>query len=79
MKLPDIMKTIMKARKYTYEYLGDKMGTTKQNVFRMVSHTNYLSTLLEFAEATDCEVVIRSKLKGEKGMEWVVTEVRRGG
>ena len=70
----DAMKMIFKLRNMSYSHAAEKMGVTTQTVADRLNKKSAMSvaTLLKMCEVSDCELVIRSKMK-DKG-EWVVTE-----
>ena len=73
----DAIKMILKMRGLTYKEFAERVGTKLQNVIDKVNKrfSITVATLIKYAEAADCEVVIRSK-KGD-GMEWVLTDAIR--
>ena len=74
MNLQDALKNIFKFRNMSYGYVAEKVGVTLQTVSDKLNKKSSMSvsTLLKLCEATDCEVVIRSKMKDKS--EWVITE-----
>ena len=74
MNLQDALKHLIRYRNMTYAYVANKMGVTLQTVSDRLNKKNAMSvdTLLKMCEATDCELVIRSKMKDK--VEWVITE-----
>lgn len=78
MKVEEIIKSLMKIRGFSNQALAEKLGyTTASGVSEKLRRSQgmRLDTLVRMAEAMDCEVVIRSKLK-DKG-EWKVSAVGR--
>lgn len=73
MKPEDIIKALMKLRGFSNYSLADKMGySTASGVSEKLRRKQGMrvDNLVSFAEAMDCEVIIRSKLKDK--MEWKV-------
>lgn len=72
------MRQVLKERGMTYQRLADKLGTKLQNVIDKMCkrHSMSIALLVQYCEAADCEVVIRSKLKDRK--EWVLTDGLEG-
>ena len=77
MNLQDALRQVLKMRGLTYQKVADKMGTRLQNVIDKMNKRSSLTVtmLLKYCEVTDCEVIVRSKLKDKT--EWVITEAVR--
>ena len=76
MTAKEIVKEIMKMRGYTLEILRGKLGY--KGVTAVANRLNdkatkdmSVDTLVKFAAAMDCEVVVRSKTTDKQ--EWVVS------
>lgn len=75
MTAKEIIKEIMKVRGYTLEILREKLGykgvtAVSNRLNDKTTKDMSVDTLVKFATAMDCEVVVRSKTT-EKA-EWVV-------
>ena len=74
MNLQDALRQILKMRGWTYQRMADALGTKLQNVIDKMNKRSGMTVamLLKYCEATDCEVVVRSKLKDKT--EWIITD-----
>jgi len=78
MKAEDVIKTIMKFRGFSNQSLAEKLGySTASGVSEKLRRKQGMrvDNLIAFAEAMDCEVVIRSKLKDRE--EWKLSADRK--
>ena len=73
MNLQDALRQILKMRGWTYQRAADALGTKVQNVIDKMNKRSGMTVamLLRYCEVTDCEVVVRSKLKDKT--EWIIT------
>lgn len=72
MKATDIIKHIMKIRGMTQGDLTKKLGVSSQSgISAKLNRDLRVSTLDEFIQVLDCELVIRDK---STGAEWIVSE-----
>ena len=75
MTAKEIIKKIMKIRGFTLEVLRDKLGykgvtAVSNRLNDKATKDMSVDTLVKFAAAMDCEVLVRSKLTDKQ--EWVV-------
>lgn len=74
MLLQHILRDLMKARGYTQEYVGEKMGCSRQAIGSIINGQKgvTIGRLVELADILDCEIVLRSRTHGHA--EWIITD-----